>query len=142
MAASPGAGVIPKGKGSGSTIAMAIVKPGIAPAISPAKVPTIMNMTVLTVASSCTAKRRFSKIIASTPSKQVVVQFAPGQNHAEREGKQAPHRADRTHGDDRVQHERSEEHTSELQSLMRNSYAVFCLKKKKKTTRHNKTSNS
>src|SRR3546814_1168428 len=26
--------------------------------------------------------------------------------------------------------ERSEEHTSELQSLMRNSYAVFCLKKK------------
>src|SRR3546814_7704738 len=30
--------------------------------------------------------------------------------------------------------ERSEEHTSELQSLMRNSYAVFCLKKKKKNT--------
>src|SRR3546814_8749006 len=27
---------------------------------------------------------------------------------------------------------RSEEHTSELQSLMRNSYAVLCLKKKKK----------
>src|SRR3546814_10293322 len=34
---------------------------------------------------------------------------------------------------------RSEEHTSELQSLMRISYAVFCLKKKKITeeTRHN-----
>src|SRR3546814_4686763 len=30
------------------------------------------------------------------------------------------------------QHLRSEEHTSELQSLMRISYAVFCLKKKKK----------
>src|SRR3546814_10743641 len=29
------------------------------------------------------------------------------------------------------QHRRSEEHTSELQSLMRRSYAVFCLKKKK-----------
>src|SRR3546814_6618149 len=29
-------------------------------------------------------------------------------------------------------HDRSEEHTSELQSLMRISYAVFCLKKKKK----------
>src|SRR3546814_1754471 len=29
---------------------------------------------------------------------------------------------------------RSEEHTSELQSLMRNSYAVFCLKKKKNET--------
>src|SRR3546814_9248793 len=37
---------------------------------------------------------------------------------------------------------RSEEHTSELQSLMRNSYAVFCLKKKtihflNKKTKHN-----
>src|SRR3546814_7945469 len=32
---------------------------------------------------------------------------------------------------------RSEEHTSELQSLMRSSYAVFCLKKKK--NRNNKT---
>src|SRR3546814_2742009 len=31
----------------------------------------------------------------------------------------------------RFQHHRSEEHTSELQSLMRISYAVFCLKKKK-----------
>src|SRR3546814_1269038 len=31
---------------------------------------------------------------------------------------------------------RSEEHTSELQSLMRISYAVFCLKKKKKTHKH------
>src|SRR3546814_1121405 len=30
-----------------------------------------------------------------------------------------------------VFHERSEEHTSELQSLMRISYAVFCLKKKR-----------
>src|SRR3546814_4012268 len=34
--------------------------------------------------------------------------------------------------DDRDPAERSEEHTSELQSLMRISYAVFCLKKKKK----------
>src|SRR3546814_7783254 len=34
---------------------------------------------------------------------------------------------------------RSEEHTSELQSLMRISYAVFCLKKKKSTTKHNTT---
>src|SRR3546814_1856653 len=31
---------------------------------------------------------------------------------------------------------RSEEHTSELQSLMRISYAVFCLKKKKKVNIH------
>src|SRR3546814_8915101 len=36
---------------------------------------------------------------------------------------------------------RSEEHTSELQSLMRISYAVFCLKKKKQTvTSRNNTS--
>src|SRR3546814_8984217 len=42
----------------------------------------------------------------------------------------APRRADRHRG-------RSEEHTSELQSLMRISYAVFCLKKKK-----NKTTNT
>src|SRR3546814_10585565 len=34
---------------------------------------------------------------------------------------------------------RSEEHTSELQSLMRISYAVFCLKKKKKHIRHHHT---
>src|SRR3546814_933758 len=33
-------------------------------------------------------------------------------------------------------HARSEEHTSELQSLMRISYAVFCLKKKKKNYKH------
>src|SRR3546814_3898604 len=32
--------------------------------------------------------------------------------------------------------ERSEEHTSELQSLMRISYAVFCLKKKKHKNQH------
>src|SRR3546814_8426478 len=42
---------------------------------------------------------------------------------------------------------RSEEHTSELQSLMRISYAVFCLKKKNKniernTTQHNRTPNT
>src|SRR3546814_10553629 len=34
--------------------------------------------------------------------------------------------------------QRSEEHTSELQSLMRISYAVFCLKKKKKKNRTHK----
>src|SRR3546814_2234865 len=32
--------------------------------------------------------------------------------------------------------DRSEEHTSELQSLMRISYAVFCLKKKKNNAKH------
>src|SRR3546814_4266579 len=36
---------------------------------------------------------------------------------------------------------RSEEHTSELQSLMRISYAVFCLKKKKEKDQTNDRSN-
>src|SRR3546814_6658857 len=36
---------------------------------------------------------------------------------------------------------RSEEHTSELQSLMRISYAVFCLKKKKQTNRTQENNN-
>src|SRR3546814_6507367 len=51
------------------------------------------------------------------------------QQHPERKAK---------HPDEaRRRKDRSEEHTSELQSLMRNSYAVFCLKKKKKM--NNKT---
>src|SRR3546814_10026254 len=37
---------------------------------------------------------------------------------------------------------RSEEHTSELQSLMRISYAVFCLKKKNKQQKHHKQENN
>src|SRR3546814_2952625 len=42
-------------------------------------------------------------------------------------------RAPDRQGADSVSLARSEEHTSELQSLMRISYAVFCLKKKKHT---------
>src|SRR3546814_9527181 len=38
------------------------------------------------------------------------------------------------HGTPRSRNHRSEEHTSELQSLMRISYAVFCLKTKKNNT--------
>src|SRR3546814_10905443 len=50
-------------------------------------------------------------------------------------------------GDEKVAVERadpvrSEEHTSELQSLMRISYAVFCLKKKKTTTNNIITSHN
>src|SRR3546814_9838790 len=44
-------------------------------------------------------------------------------------------------GEEDHQPERSEEHTSELQSLMRISYAVFCLKKKKKTKAKQTTEN-
>src|SRR3546814_1922978 len=44
------------------------------------------------------------------------------------------HRAAPAIDDDEAHFERSEEHTSELQSLMRISYAVFCLKTKKQKT--------
>src|SRR3546814_8873315 len=49
----------------------------------------------------------------------------------------AKHRPGRTRAGLRPLPGRSEEHTSELQSLMRISYAVFCLKKKKKTNEEN-----
>src|SRR3546814_5545948 len=52
----------------------------------------------------------------------------------------APLFADESPGLARLRHvARSEEHTSELQSLMRISYAVFCLKKKKKKRINNNT---
>src|SRR3546814_9101242 len=51
-----------------------------------------------------------------------------------------PRRLHRTVGGAERLHElRSEEHTSELQSLMRISYAVFCLKKKKQKTTNDNT---
>src|SRR3546814_5085400 len=50
-------------------------------------------------------------------------------------GRQRDARADRGERHDIAVVPRSEEHTSELQSLMRISYAVFCLKKKKNETR-------
>src|SRR3546814_9548204 len=43
-------------------------------------------------------------------------------------------RTGKAYVDDQTAEERSEEHTSELQSLMRISYAVFCLKKNNKRT--------
>src|SRR3546814_1912938 len=63
----------------------------------------------------------------------IVLRYQPGERYL-------PHRdyfspsALAAHRPDAGQRMRSEEHTSELQSLMRISYAVFCLKKKKKTT--------
>src|SRR3546814_3374640 len=51
-----------------------------------------------------------------------------------------PHKEQHDHfphtGRRRRRRHRSEEHTSELQSLMRNSYAVFCLKNKNITNSH------
>src|SRR3546814_6518142 len=50
------------------------------------------------------------------------------------QGRRAADHFDIDVGDEDEGLSRSEEHTSELQSLMRISYAVFCLKKKKRTT--------
>src|SRR3546814_2724948 len=61
---------------------------------------------------------------------------------ADRRGSPSPSRGSRRGAPERRGRRRSEEHTSELQSLMRISYAVFCLKKKKKIiTYNNITSN-
>src|SRR3546814_1296202 len=54
--------------------------------------------------------------------------------HAQRQGLAASERQRQLRRPDAPARGRSEEHTSELQSLMRNSYAVFCLKKT--TTKH------
>src|SRR3546814_10230049 len=55
-----------------------------------------------------------------------------GLSHHQRSGAAEPAVGLLLHRLDRLCHHRTEEHTSELQSLMRISYAVFCLKKKKK----------
>src|SRR3546814_10255001 len=63
------------------------------------------------------------------PSALVVAQGLPaGRSRCKRDGSR---RRARSASDARTVEQRSEEHTSELQSLMRISYAVFCLKKKK-----------
>src|SRR3546814_4976175 len=59
--------------------------------------------------------------------------FVPGTDHA---GIATQIVVERRLDAEKISRHRSEEHTSELQSLMRISYAVFCLKKKI-TTQHN-----
>src|SRR3546814_9918829 len=51
-------------------------------------------------------------------------------HHHHGEQEQREHFRPKVHEVRATQHDRSEEHTSELQSLLRISYAVFCLKKK------------
>src|SRR3546814_7102970 len=78
------------------------------------------------------------------------IAFVVGDNHdiqAQRMGRQQAVEARASEGEFRIgprrglieRNERSEEHTSELQSLMRISYAVFCLKKKTQTKTKTKT---
>src|SRR3546814_5530912 len=63
------------------------------------------------------------------PTGGIIVESARGIREAYTTGRGSMRVRARWH----VEDQRSEEHTSELQSLMRISYAVFCLKKKKKT---------
>src|SRR3546814_4803168 len=78
------------------------------------------------------ARRRIE--IAGASAQRVDMQVSTrGRRHHEGRRPRLP-RAVQRHPRGRVER-RSEEHTSELQSLMRISYAVFCLKKKTKTTR-------
>src|SRR3546814_356076 len=64
------------------------------------------------------------------PTAQVQLRENPPIHIADEDGRLRPEARDVL---DVIAAERSEEHTSELQSLMRISYAVFCLKKKTKT---------
>src|SRR3546814_3344197 len=59
-----------------------------------------------------------------------------GQGIADGDDRHGPASSARAADRHREAEERSEEHTSELQSLMRISYAVFCLKKKKYIDHH------
>src|SRR3546814_16887696 len=74
-----------------------------------------------------------SRCFTITDRFQVDVVKLPHAYHAEQQ-----YAHDHQHGHDKPLR-RSEEHTSELQSLMRISYAVFCLKKKKPTKRQHQT---
>src|SRR3546814_7973751 len=62
----------------------------------------------------------------------------PGNLRQWKIGGRAPHSRRQGATDEMVERLRSEEHTSELQSLMRISYAVFCLQKKTNTHINNK----
>src|SRR3546814_4400508 len=72
---------------------------------------------------------------ARTPCALLLLAGVAGGRNGERLRRAGGLRVQRNAGPrsgDRVRDVRSEEHTSELQSLMRISYAVFCLKKKKR----------
>src|SRR3546814_1410379 len=77
---------------------------------------------------------RWAELCFQVPSASLN-DFCPAATFSEAILAWKPARAARSIGFDPSFPVRSEEHTSELQSLMRISYAVFCLKKKK-TTNH------
>src|SRR3546814_2592305 len=78
-------------------------------------------------------RRRARSAREDRPRRQVALLAV---RHREHRRWRAEHRPDRLRCDAARAPGRSEEHTSELQSLMRISYAVFCLKKKKRKITH------
>src|SRR3546814_10377252 len=75
----------------------------------------------------------FLGLCRSTSTRAVICLAGPHHSALTRDWPKWPHGTNANHDD------RSEEHTSELQSLMRISYAVFCLKKKKTRTNSTRT---
>src|SRR3546814_10246627 len=106
---------------------------GVAAAIAAGAGYALANRNVPTSSAVSTA-------INSKGDRQVLYWYDPmvPTQHFDKPGKSpfmdmelVPKYADEGNGAQGIMIERSEEHTSELQSLMRISYAVFCLKKKK-----------
>src|SRR3546814_3851307 len=80
-----------------------------------------------------TVREIAAAILAEAPSRFALAGLSMGGYVALELLRQAPERVERLALlDTSARADRSEEHTSELQSLMRISYAVFCLNKKKK----------
>src|SRR3546814_1926058 len=79
------------------------------------------------------AQRGAARGLPLEPDVEPGGEAVPGHTHRQVRG---DHHEPGHRGDD-LDHRRSEEHMSELQSLMRISYAVFCLKKK--ITQHSET---
>src|SRR3546814_6569398 len=83
--------------------------------------------------------RRFRNADQRDPAPRALVEPGPHPHFGEHEVEDATVevRGCRRRSTEHHHRMRSEEHTSELQSLMRISYAVFCLKKKKKKKNNN-----
>src|SRR3546814_10305456 len=98
---------------------------------------TLLSLVVTSCKSPATeADPAFAQYIESYTSgtisrhSPIRIMLAPGDSPVQEEGAAMPSSLFRFKPE--IKGSRSEEHTSELQSLMRISYAVFCLKKKNK----------
>src|SRR3546814_5276126 len=87
----------------------------------------VRRLAAVVIAASVLAGLQAAQAAGSTDQAVGALAYAPQTETLYRSDGQALYRSDSSGNQ-----WRSEEHTSELQSLMRISYAVFCLKKKKK----------